>query len=94
MPSGGIDYGMENGMYSWWHLKVGISGYGNLRTISTDEWATSKSIQLSTEVDASKELGTAKELLKILPRWLHPGPQGWNYSSAVTFQPLTSVTFS
>jgi len=19
MPSGGMDYGMDNGMYSWWH---------------------------------------------------------------------------
>jgi len=38
---------------AWWHLKVRISGYGNLRTMSTDEWATSKSIQLSTKVDVT-----------------------------------------
>ena len=31
-------------------LKVGISGYGNFRTMSTDKWATSKSIQLSTKI--------------------------------------------
>ena len=31
-------------------VKVGISGYGNLRTMSTDEWTTSKSTQLSTKV--------------------------------------------
>ena len=31
-------------------LKVGISGYGNLRIMSTDKWATSKSTQLSTKV--------------------------------------------
>ena len=31
-------------------FKVGISGYGNLRTMSTDKWATSKSTQLSTKV--------------------------------------------
>jgi len=31
-------------------LKVGISGYGNLQTMSTDKWATSKSTQLSTKV--------------------------------------------
>jgi len=31
-------------------IKVGISGYGNLRTMSTDKWATSKSTQLSTKV--------------------------------------------
>jgi len=32
------------------HFKVGISGYGNLRTMSTDKWATSKSTQLSTKI--------------------------------------------
>jgi len=33
------------------HLfKVGISGYGNLQTMGTDKWATSKSTQLSTKV--------------------------------------------
>jgi len=32
------------------HLKVGISGYGNLQTMSTDKWATSKSTQLSTKI--------------------------------------------
>ena len=31
-------------------LKVGISGYANLQTMSTDKWATSKSTQLSTKV--------------------------------------------
>jgi len=31
-------------------FKVGISGYGNLRTMSTDKWATSKFTQLSTKV--------------------------------------------
>ena len=31
-------------------LKVGILGYGNLRTMDTDKWATSKSTQLSTKV--------------------------------------------
>ena len=31
-------------------LKVGISGYGNLRTISTGKWVTSKSTQLSTKI--------------------------------------------
>ena len=31
-------------------IKVGISGYANLRTMSTDKWATSKSTQLSTKV--------------------------------------------
>ena len=31
-------------------FKVGISGYGNLQTMSTDKWATSKSTQLSTKV--------------------------------------------
>ena len=29
---------------------VGISGYVNLQTMSTDKWATSKSTQLSTKV--------------------------------------------
>ena len=31
-------------------VKVGISRCGNLQTISTDKWATSKSTQLSTKV--------------------------------------------
>jgi len=31
-------------------LKVGISGYGNLRTMSTNKWATSKSTQFPTKV--------------------------------------------
>ena len=31
-------------------FKVGISGYANLRTMSMDKWATSKSTQLSTKV--------------------------------------------
>ena len=31
-------------------FKVGISGYGNLQTMSTDKWATSKSTQLSTKI--------------------------------------------
>ena len=31
-------------------LKVGISGYDNLQTMSTDKWATSKSTQLSTKI--------------------------------------------
>ena len=31
-------------------LKVGISGYANLQTTSTDKWATSKSTQLPTKV--------------------------------------------
>jgi len=31
-------------------VKVGISGYGNLQTMSTDEWATSKCTQLSTKI--------------------------------------------
>jgi len=31
-------------------IKVGISRYANLRIMSTDKWATSKSIQLSTNV--------------------------------------------
>ena len=31
-------------------IKVGISRYGNLRTMSTDKWATSKSKELSTKV--------------------------------------------
>jgi len=31
------------------HVKVGIFGYTNLRTMSTDKWATSKSTQLSTK---------------------------------------------
>ena len=31
-------------------IKVGISGYGNLRTVSMDKWATSKSTQLSTKI--------------------------------------------
>jgi len=31
------------------HFKVGISGYGNLRTMSMDKWAISKSTQLSTK---------------------------------------------
>jgi len=31
-------------------FKVGISGYCNLRTMSTDKWATSKSTQLPTKV--------------------------------------------
>jgi len=30
-------------------VKVGISGYGNLQTIVTDKWATSKTTQLSTK---------------------------------------------
>ena len=36
----------------YWHgqLKVGISGYANLHTMSTDKWATSKSTQLSTKL--------------------------------------------
>ena len=32
------------------NLKVGISGYGNLQTMSMDKWATSKSTQLSTKI--------------------------------------------
>jgi len=32
------------------HFKVGISGYGNLRNMSTYTWATSKSTQLSINV--------------------------------------------
>ena len=32
------------------HVNVGISGYANLRTMSMDKWATSKSIQLSTKI--------------------------------------------
>ena len=31
-------------------IKVGIFGYANLQTMSTDKWATSKSTQLSTKV--------------------------------------------
>ena len=31
------------------HFKVGILGYGNLRTMSADKWAISKSTQLSTK---------------------------------------------
>jgi len=31
-------------------FKVGISGYANLQTMSTDKWTTSKSTQLSTKV--------------------------------------------
>jgi len=31
-------------------LKVGISRYANLQTMSTDKWAISKSIQLPTKV--------------------------------------------
>jgi len=31
-------------------IKVGISRYANLQIMSTDKWATSKSIQLSTNV--------------------------------------------
>ena len=31
-------------------LKVGILGYGNLRTMGADKWATSKATQLSTKV--------------------------------------------
>jgi len=31
-------------------IKVGISGYGSLRTMSTDKWATSKPTQLSTKI--------------------------------------------
>ena len=31
-------------------LKVGTSGYGNLQTMNTDKWATSKSTQLSTKI--------------------------------------------
>ena len=31
-------------------LKVGTSGYGNLQTMNTDKWATSKSTQLSTKM--------------------------------------------
>ena len=31
-------------------IKVGISGYGNLQTMNTDKWATSKSTQLSTKI--------------------------------------------
>ena len=35
----------------WLHqFKVGTSGYGNLQTMSTDKWATSKSTQLSTKI--------------------------------------------
>ena len=30
-------------------LKVGISRYGNLQTMSREKWATSKSTQLSTK---------------------------------------------
>ena len=30
-------------------IKVGISGYGNLQTMSIDKWVTSKSTQLSTK---------------------------------------------
>ena len=32
----------------WLWFKVGTSGYGNLQTMNTDKWATSKSTQLST----------------------------------------------
>jgi len=32
----------------WKLFKVGTSGYGNLQTMNTDKWATSKSTQLST----------------------------------------------
>ena len=32
------------------HLKVGTLGYGNLQTMNTDKWATSKSTQLSTKI--------------------------------------------
>ena len=31
-------------------FKVGTSGYGNLQTMNTDKWATSKSTQLSTKI--------------------------------------------
>jgi len=31
-------------------LKVGTSGYGNLQTMNTDKWTTSKSAQLSTKI--------------------------------------------
>ena len=31
-------------------LKVGTSGYGNLQTMNTDKWATSRSTQLSTNI--------------------------------------------
>jgi len=31
-------------------IKVGTSGYGNLQTMNTDKWATSKSTQLSTKI--------------------------------------------
>ena len=31
-------------------VKVGTSGYGNLQTMNTDKWATSKSTQLSTKI--------------------------------------------
>ena len=31
-------------------VKVGISGYGNLQTMTMDKWATSKSTQLSTKL--------------------------------------------
>ena len=36
--------------YSSSQFKVGISGFGNLRTMSMDKWATSKSAQLSAKV--------------------------------------------
>ena len=31
-------------------IKVGTSWYGNLQTMNTDKWATSKSTQLSTKI--------------------------------------------
>ena len=34
----------------WIAVKVGTSGYGNLQTMNTDKWATSKSTQLSTKI--------------------------------------------
>ena len=35
--------------HTMYAFKVGISGYGNLRTMSTDKWTTSKS-QCSTKI--------------------------------------------
>jgi len=43
-----MDMGLESILVI--QLKEGISGYGNLRTMSMDKWATSKSTQLSTKV--------------------------------------------
>ena len=64
-------------------IKVGISGCGNLRMMSTDKWATSKSTQLSTKVGVKLLLLLENALKDQLSRV----PWSGNSWMPFTFQP-------